>query len=337
MAERTGGGLGGGQRPGTRGRAARPQGRASASGPDQADKGSGQPSSEMNIHWYPGHMAKARREMEANLKAVDFVIEVVDARIPGSSRNPDFDDLFARKARVIVLNKADLADPAATKRWAAHYAQRGVEAVEFVATAGRGREALVKRMEAAAADKVARMAERGAKKTVRAMVAGIPNVGKSALINALSGSASAKTGNRPGVTRGKQLIRITPWMELMDTPGVLWPKLDNAAGALRLALTGAIRDEIMSAYALSLELIGLLRVQYPGALNARYGIEERAEDSAAAVLLAVCRRRGFLLGGAEPDEERAAQMLLGELRGGKLGRITLEEPKEDETRTPFEL
>lgn len=319
MPERTGGGPKGVRRPG------------------QATNGSGQPPSELNIHWFPGHMAKARREMEANLKAVDFIIEVVDARIPGSSRNPDFDDLFARKARVIVLNKADLADPAATRRWAEHYAQAGVEAVEFVATAGRGREALIRRMEAAAADKVERMAARGARKTVRAMVAGIPNVGKSALINALAGSASAKTGNRPGVTRGKQLIRITPWMELMDTPGVLWPKLDDAAGARNLALTGAIRDEILSPYELALELIALLRVQYPQALAARYGIEDADGGTPVEQMLAVCRRRGYLLSGGVPDEQRAAQMLVSELRAGKLGRLTLEEPGNDETRTPFEL
>jgi ribosome biogenesis GTPase A len=281
-------------------------------------------------------MAKARRLMEANLKVVDFVIEVVDARIPAASRNPDFDDLFARKARVIVLNKADLADPAATKRWIQWYGGRGIDAVEFVATAGRGKDTLLKKMEAAAAGKVQRMAERGAKKTVRAMVAGIPNVGKSALINALAGNAAAKTGNKPGVTRGKQLIRITPWMELMDTPGVLWPKLDDAAGALNLALTGAIRDEIMSGYQLALELIGLLAVKYPKAIVERYKMDEPAETP-AAVLVQICLKRGFLISGGEPDEERCAQMLINELRSAKLGRITLEEPHTNETTGTFEL
>jgi ribosome biogenesis GTPase A len=290
----------------------------------------------MDINWYPGHMAKARRLMEANLKAVDFIIEVVDARIPGASRNPDFDDIFAQKARVIVLNKADLADPAATRAWAEWYKSRGTPAVEFVATAGKGRDTLIKMMESAAAEKVQRMAVRGARKTVRAMVAGIPNVGKSALINAMSGSASAKTGNKPGVTRGKQLIRITPWMELMDTPGVLWPKLDNADGALNLALTGAIKDEIMSTYKLALELIDLLTVKYPNAVINRYQLEEPGA-TAAETLVRICRKRGFLISGGEPDEERAAQMLLNELRSGKLGRITLEGPHDYEDQGPIEL
>ena len=290
----------------------------------------------MDINWYPGHMAKARRLMEANLKAVDFIIEVVDARIPGASRNPDFDDIFAQKARVMVLNKADLADPVATKAWAQWYKGQGIDAVEFVATAGRGKETLIKMMEAAAADKVQRMANRGARKTVRAMVAGIPNVGKSALINAMAGSASAKTGNKPGVTRGKQLIRITPWMELMDTPGVLWPKLDDADGALNLALTGAIKEEIMDAYKLSLELIDRLAVKYPGALIERYRLPELGK-TAAETLVMICEKRGFLISGGEPDEDRGAQMLLNELRSGKLGRITLEEPGVYGDQRPFEL
>lgn len=287
----------------------------------------------MDINWYPGHMAKAMRAMRESLKAADIVIEVADARIPRSSRNPDFDALFSSKARIIVLNKSDLADPERTREWLAWHGEKGRAAVEFVATERRGREALLESMREAANEKVARMAERGAKKTVRALVAGIPNTGKSALINALAGSASARTGNKPGVTRGGQLIRITPWMELMDTPGVLWPKLDDPDAALRLAFTGAVKEEVLEPYRLALELIAVLRVLYPGAVEARYKLD-RAGGSAAETLLAICRKRGFLLRGGEPDEERAARVLLDEMRSGKLGRITLEAPDGYDHRQP---
>jgi ribosome biogenesis GTPase A len=287
----------------------------------------------MDINWYPGHMAKARRLMEASLKAVDFIIEVVDARIPHASRNPDFDDLFAYKARVIVLNKADLADPARTKEWLDWYGKRGVDAVDFVATERKGKEALLRMMQRAAEEKVLRMAARGAKKTVRALVAGIPNVGKSALINALSGTASARTGDKPGVTRGRQLIRITPWMELMDTPGVLWPKLDDPKGALNMAFTGAVKEEVMDSYRLSLELISALAVLYPEVVRARYKLDS-TDRSPAETLIAICKTRGCLLPGGEPDEERAARLILDEMKAGKLGRLTLEKPEEHENRQP---
>jgi len=291
----------------------------------------------MDINWYPGHMAKALRLMQESLRAVDFVIEVADARIPSSSRNPDFDSLFKTKARVIVLNKADLADPARTKQWLEWYTKSGnAAAVEFVATQRRGREELLERMREAAREKVERMAARGAKKTVRALVAGIPNTGKSALINALAGAASARTGDKPGVTRGRQLIRITPWMELMDTPGVLWPKLDDPKGALNLAFTGAVKEEAMQPYALALELIKTLDVLYPDALRTRYKLDG-AGLSPAETLLEICKKRGCLKGGGEPDEERAARMVLDEMKAGKLGRLTLEEPGEREDREPFKL
>lgn len=290
----------------------------------------------MDINWYPGHMLKARRLMESSLKAVDFVIEVVDARIPRASRNPDFDDLFRTKARVIVLNKADMADPARTREWLKWYAGQGVPAVEFVATARKGRESLLKMMQQAAEEKVQRMAARGAKKTVRALVAGIPNVGKSTLINALAGSAAAKTGDRPGVTRGKQLIRITPWMELMDTPGVLWPKLDDPKGALNMAFTGAIKEEVMDSYRLAMELIAMLAVQYPKAIPERYKLEEDA-GFPAETLIAIARKRGCLVSGGEPDEERAARLVLDEMKGAKLGKLTLERPEDREDQQPFEL
>lgn len=290
----------------------------------------------MDINWYPGHMAKARRMMEESLRAVDFVIEVCDARIPRSSRNPDFDSLFRTKARVVVLNKTDLADPARTRLWLKWHAERGTPAIEFVATQRKGREALLRMIQDAAAEKVRRMAERGAKKTVRALVAGIPNTGKSALINALAGSAPARTGDRPGVTRGRQLIRITPWMELVDTPGVLWPKLDDHEGALNLAFTGAIKEEIMDPYRLALELIRALAVQYPGAIRERYKIEGDNSEAAEAVI-AIARKRGCLMAGGEPDEERAARLVLDEMKAGKLGRLTMETPHETDDGQPFEL
>lgn len=290
----------------------------------------------MDINWYPGHMLKARRLMESSLKAVDFVIEVVDARIPMASRNPDFDDLFGTKARVLVLNKADMADPVMTKRWLRWHEEHGLPAVEFVATQRKGRDGLIKMMERAAEEKVRRMAERGAKKTVRALVAGIPNVGKSSLINAMAGAASAKTGDRPGVTRGKQLIRITPWMELMDTPGVLWPKLDDPKGALNLAFTGAVKEEVLDSYRLALELIGALAVQYPGAIAERYKLDGGALPP-DETLVAIARKRGCLLHGGEPDEDRAARLILDEMKAGKLGRLTLEKPDENTYQQPFEL
>lgn len=290
----------------------------------------------MDINWYPGHMAKALRKMRESLRAVDFVIEVADARIPRSSRNPDFDELFRTKARVIVLNKADLADPARTRDWLEWHKEHGDAAVGFVATERKGREELLNMMQEAAREKVERMAQRGARKTVRALVAGIPNTGKSALINALAGAASARTGDRPGVTRGGQLIRITPWMELMDTPGVLWPKLDDPKGALNLAFTGAVKEEVLEPYALALELISALAVLYPGAVKARYKLDAVKND-AAETLIDICRKRGCLKGGGEPDEERGARMALDEMKAGKLGRITLERPDETIDRQPFEL
>jgi len=290
----------------------------------------------MDINWYPGHMAKALRKMQESLKAVDFVIEVADARIPRASRNPDFDALFRTKARVIVLNKADLADPKHTREWMDWYKKRGETSVEFVATQLRGREELLSQMQEAAREKVERMAARGARKTVRALVAGIPNTGKSALINALAGSASARTGDKPGVTRGGQLIRITPWMELMDTPGVLWPKLGDPEGALHLAFTGAVKEEILEPYALATELIKALAVLYPDAVKARYKLDEAA-GSPAETIVQIARKRGCLMAGGEPDEERATRMVLDEMKAGKLGRMTLEKPDDRDYRQPFEL
>lgn len=285
----------------------------------------------MEIQWYPGHMAKARRIMQESLKAVDLVIEIIDARLPYSSRNPDFDDLFSGKARVMVLNKADLADRAVTRQWLEYFRAQGMEAVAFDSAHPKEKQGVSAIIERSAREKVQRMAQRGARKVVRAMVAGIPNVGKSTFINAFAGSAAARVGNRPGVTRGKQIIRITPFLELLDTPGVLWPKLDDAQGALHLALTGAIKSEIMDTYRLARELIDILGKKYPNALLERYKLEKLGETP-DHTLQAIGRKRGFLIKGGEVDEERAAATVLDEFRGAKLGQITLEVPGDIEER-----
>ncbi|MDD4797259.1 MAG: ribosome biogenesis GTPase YlqF [Eubacteriales bacterium] len=285
----------------------------------------------MEIQWYPGHMAKARRIMQESLKAVDLIIEIVDARIAYSSRNPDFNDLFAGKARVMVLNKADLADRTATRQWLEHFKGQGLSAVAFDSAHPKEKQQVSAIIERSAKEKVDRMAKRGARKVVRAMVAGIPNVGKSTFINAFAGSAAARTGNRPGVTRGKQIIRITPFLELLDTPGVLWPKLDDAQGALHLALTGAVKDEIMDTYRLSRELIAILAQRYPRALPERYklaGLGETPDHT----LMDIAGKRGFLLKGGDVDIERAAVTVLDEFRSAKLGQITLEVPGDIEER-----
>ena len=213
--------------------------------------------SSLDIQWYPGHMAKARRMLAASVKLVDVVIEMVDARAPASTRNPDFDDLFGTKPRVVVLNKADLADPEATRAWIRAYRARGWDAISFSANAGKGVKEAVSLVERAARPVVERMKAKGVNKTVRAMIVGIPNVGKSTFINRLRGSAAAKAGNRPGVTRGKQWIVVGPYLEFLDTPGMLWPKFEDKEAARRLAFLGSIRGEIMDNERLSAELLDL--------------------------------------------------------------------------------
>lgn len=282
----------------------------------------------MNINWYPGHMAKTRRLMQEQLKAVDMVIEVVDARIPLASRNPDFDEMFAGKSRMIVLNKADLADPAVTNRWMRYYEQQGIFAVRSVATDQKARTKVLQLIDATMKPKIERLLEKkGIRKTVRAMIVGIPNVGKSALINCLSMGGSAKTGNKPGVTRGTQLIRVTPYLELLDTPGVLWPKLEVEEYARHLAYTGSIRDQIMDTYRLSLLLLEELAAVSPQTLKDRYKLDELDPDP-AQLLQTICRKRGLLLRGGDIDEERGSSLVLTEYRAGKLGAISLERPPE---------
>ena len=282
--------------------------------------------SSLDIQWYPGHMAKARRMLAESVKLVDVVIEMVDARAPASTRNPDFDDLFGTKPRVVVLNKADLADPEATRAWIRAYRARGWDAISFSANAGKGVKEAVSLVERAARPVVERMKAKGVNKTVRAMIVGIPNVGKSTFINRLRGSAAAKAGNRPGVTRGKQWIVVGPYLEFLDTPGMLWPKFEDKEAARHLAFLGSIRGEIMDNERLSAELLEFLRDRAPEGAKARLKIDMDAEKSGEQLLEEACRRRGWLLPGARPDTERASALILDEFRSGKMGRLTLEAP-----------
>lgn len=279
------------------------------------------------IHWYPGHMAKAKRMLEQHLKLIELVIEVLDARAPGASRNPAFEPLFKNKARIVLLNKADLADKDVTKAWAEFFSKQGMFAAPFVATAQGQRDKALKLVNEAARPIMERYAAKGIKKTVRAMVVGIPNVGKSAVINAVAGASRANVGNKPGVTRGKQWVRIHDYCELMDTPGLLWPKLGDQTSALRLAYINAINDEILPLEHLAKSLLGELNTLCPEKLRERYKTLT-PDTNSDELLLEVCRSRGFLMRGAEPDELRAARNVLDEFRMGKIANVTFELPEE---------
>ena len=279
----------------------------------------------MQIQWYPGHMAKAKRMLMENLKFIDVVIELVDARAPLATRNPDFDGLFSGKDRIVILNKSDLAEPAACKEWIAFYKEQGAKAIEFVSTNAAKRKAAIAQIESAAAEKVRRMKEKGVIKTVRAMVVGIPNVGKSTFINRIAGSQRAQVGDKPGVTRSKQWVKISPYLELMDTPGLLWPKLENERLAQHLAFIGSIKDDIMDVERLAGNLLSELSVICPEALSMRYKKVVPGMDH-YELLTAVCESRGFLLAGGDADTERAARIVLDEYRAGKIARVTLERP-----------
>ena len=284
----------------------------------------------MDIQWYPGHMAKTIRMLRENLGLVDIVVELLDARIPYSSKNPVIDELAANKRRIVVLNKADLAEPAVTSRWESFFLAKGFKVCAVNAQSGQGLKRIAGFADELTAEKRSKLTARGRIFTpVRAMIVGIPNVGKSTLINSSVGQAAAKTGDTPGVTRGRQWIRIRKGFELLDTPGILWPRFDDPDVGLRLAFTGAIVDRILDTYTISIRLIQtLLRVK-PQALSTRYGVEIPAdapvdETTAERTLEEICRRRGFLMKSAVPDLERAAMILLDEFRGGKLGPISLE-------------
>ena len=283
--------------------------------------------SAMNIQWYPGHMAKTRRMIADQLRNVDAVCEILDARVPLSSRNPDVEELTAGKPRLIVLNRVDLADPAATKRWSDWFRGRGFAVLEANAKQGQGTRQFPAAVRSLLADKLSAYAERGqAGRMLRVMILGIPNVGKSTFINQVAKKKTARTEDRPGVTRSKQWIPVDPSLELLDTPGMLWPKFEDQTVGFRLACTGAVRDEIVDLEELASRLMAYLGKHYPQALLERYRVEVSEEDSGYDLLVKAGRKRGFVVRGGEVDTERMARILLDEFRGGKLGRFTLEEP-----------
>lgn len=285
----------------------------------------------MNLQWYPGHMTKAKRQMQEDLKLIDLIIELVDARIPLSSRNPDIDELGKNKARLILLNKSDLADERYNEQWSAYFQKKGFYVVKVNAKSGAGLKSIQGVIQEACKAKIERDRRRGIKnRPIRAMVVGIPNVGKSTFINSYAGKACAKTGNKPGVTKGKQWIRLNKTLELLDTPGILWPKFEDQEVGKRLAFIGSIKDEILNLEELSLELLDYIRTNYPALLNTRYGIEE--EGTPVSLLEAVADKRKCLIRGQEIDYAKAAGIVMEEFRNGKIGRITLEfPPVEEET------
>lgn len=283
----------------------------------------------MNFQWYPGHMTKARRMMQENIKLIDLVIELVDARIPLSSRNPDIDELGKNKARLILLNKSDLADENHTNEWMNYFKGKNYHVVKVNSRSGMGIKSIQGVILEACKEKLERDRKRGIlNRPVRAMVVGIPNVGKSTFINSLAGKACAKTGNKPGVTKGKQWIRLNKSVELLDTPGILWPKFEDQAVGLKLALIGAIRDDIMNLEELAAELISFLRTAYPGVLASKYNIRE-SEDSYAC-LSEIAESRKCIGNGGVLDIGKASSLFLDDFRNGKIGRITLEFVKEYE-------
>ena len=279
----------------------------------------------MNFQWYPGHMTKAKRQMQEDIKLIDLVIELVDARIPLSSRNPDIDELGKNKYRLILMNKADLADKRATDAWSQFFREKGYFVVSLDARSKSGMKSITDIIMEACKEKIERDRKRGIKnRPVRAMVVGIPNVGKSTFINSYAGKACAKTGNKPGVTKGKQWIRLSKNVELLDTPGILWPKFEDQAVGLRLALIGSIKDEILNIDELALELINFLTENYQGILAERYDVDETQKGT--DILCEIATNRKCIRKGGELDYSKAAALVIDEFRSGCLGRITLERP-----------
>ena len=279
----------------------------------------------MHFQWYPGHMTKARRMMQENIKLIDIVVELVDARVPFSSKNPDIDELAKNKYRLIVLNKADMADAKTTAVWQNYFEAKGFFVAKVNSQKGAGMKEVKSLIEKACQEKTERDRRRGIKnRPVRAMVAGIPNVGKSTFINTFAGKACAKTGNKPGVTKGKQWIKINKNVELLDTPGILWPKFEDQAVGLRLALIGSIKEEILNTTEMAMEFIGFLKKSYPGVLVERYSVDESKEN--LEILEEIARIRGCLMKGNQTDIDKAGRLLLEDFRSLRLGKLSLEVP-----------
>ena len=282
----------------------------------------------MNIQWYPGHMTKTRRQIEADLKQVDAVCEIVDARIPISSRNPDIDSICGNKPRIVILNRMDLADPASTKLWVNYFKSKGIAAVPTDCKTRKGIGDFLPAVRSVLKEKIERDLARGMKRPLRVMIVGIPNVGKSTLINQISGRKGAKAENRPGVTRGKQWVTVDGGLLLLDTPGILWPKFEDPEVGMALAYTGAVKEDVIDLEELACRLMELLHKRYPEALKERYGIECEAGTAGYELLEAGARKRGFLLARGELHTERMAKVLVDEYRSGKLGKFTFERPED---------
>ena len=281
----------------------------------------------MSINWYPGHMAKAKRQLSDQVAKADVIVELCDARLPRSSRNPDLKGIIRMKKHLLIMQKSDLADEAETARWLGYFRARGLKAAAI--DVNRQYKQVLRMIQAEAQERIDRAKERGVNKTVRAIVVGVPNVGKSTLINRLYGSAVREVSDRPGVTRANQWVRVSPYLEILDTPGLLWPRLDDQKAALRLSYIAAVRDDIQDVYALAISLLDDMMEIKPEAVTARFKVSDSTLRG-QALLDAACLGRGFLLRGGEPDEERGCRVVLEEFRSGKLGRITLESAPEAE-------
>ena len=279
----------------------------------------------MNYQWYPGHMTKAKRMMQENIKLIDLVIELVDARIPLSSRNPDIEELAGNKSRIVLLNKSDLADPYYNKQWTVHFQEKGAHVLEINSKSGAGVKSIQGLVQEACKEKIERDRKRGiVNRPVRAMVVGIPNVGKSTFINSFAGKACAKTGNKPGVTKGKQWIKLNKGLELLDTPGILWPKFEDQDVGRHLAFIGSMNDEIIIMEELACDLLKELAELYPQPLKERYSLEK--SDTPIDMLREIAENRKCYAKGEELDLLKASNLLVDDFRSGKLGRVTLERP-----------
>ncbi|MBE0450128.1 MAG: ribosome biogenesis GTPase YlqF [Clostridia bacterium] len=282
----------------------------------------------MSINWYPGHMKKTKELIVANLKVVDVVVELLDARIPISSKNPQFDTLVSEKRRIVALNKYDLSDPIKTRKWVNFYAEQGIKAIPINSLSGQGVPELMAEVRLESVDVIEKMKRQGRMlRPIRLMIIGIPNVGKSSLINKLAGKKAAKAGNKPGVTRGKQWIRLNKEVELFDTPGILWPKIEEDITGIKLACSGAIKDEILNIEDIAFHLMKIIYKKYPEAIATRYGLDS-SESDPVELMGMIGRRRGCLLKGNTIDYEKVARLVIDEFRKGMMGPISLEDPED---------